>query len=78
MEKLVESVSLTIRMTDGRREEIPLEVWQVGIVTQLLGLQVDLKDPKNWRMSSRESCEERFDLYREAVRELHRKNRNKE
>lgn len=76
MEGKVDRVALALTMTDGRRAEIPLEPWQLEMVTLILGLEVDLDHPEHYRMSSREVYQERASLFREAVREQHRKQRD--
>ena len=37
----IKSVRLVIDAYDGRELEIPLEVWQVDVIREMLGLSVD-------------------------------------
>lgn len=37
----IKSVTLVIDAYDGRKLEIPLEVWQVDVIREMLGLSVD-------------------------------------
>ena len=37
----IKSVTLVIDAYDGRKLEIPLEVWQVDVICEMLGLSVD-------------------------------------
>ena len=76
MEKKVDRVALALHMTDGRRVEIPLEPWQLELVSNILGLQVDLDHPERYRMSPREVYQQRADLYWGAVRELGRRDQD--
>lgn len=76
MERHFESVELLLHLSDGTRQEIPLAVWQVEAVAQLLGLQVSTEVPAEYQLASREAVEERMALYWEAVRKLHRQNRD--
>ncbi|MCM1217398.1 MAG: hypothetical protein NC331_04335 [Lachnospiraceae bacterium] len=69
----VQSVALTICANDGRKLEIPLEVWQVDVVCEMLGLCVDTADLDTYRMRSKERVDERMEIYRHAIRNLHSK-----
>lgn len=60
MKDIIESVGLIIHAKDGRSKEILLELWQVDIVTNILGLQVDLPDLENYVMASKEMVETRL------------------
>lgn len=75
MESRFKELCLLLRMADGEQREIPLEIWQVDVLCQILGLSVSAADPADCRMSGRAVVEERMALYREAVRELHRRDR---
>ena len=76
MEKVIESVGLTLHGLDGQRKEIPLEVWQVEIICQILGLTVKVPDLDE--MSPRDRVAERMELYNNAMKELVSQNREKE
>ena len=78
MEKVIESVGLTLHGVDGRRKEIPLEVWQVEIICQILGLTVKVPDLDDYEMSPRDRVAERMELYNNAMKELVSQNREKE
>jgi len=74
----IESVSLTIKHHDGNQLEIPLEVWQVDIIAQLLGLSVDTTDLKTYTMASRETVDKRMEIYYEAIKKMAQKSRESE
>ena len=67
MEKVIESVGLTLHGLDGQRKEIPLEVWQVEIICQILGLTVKVPDLDDYEMSPRDRVAERMELYNNAM-----------
>ena len=48
----IESVSLRIKAI-GHQLEIPLEAWQVDILSRMLGLCVDTKSLANYKMASK-------------------------
>ena len=77
MEKVIESVGLTLHGVDGQRKEIPLEVWQVEIICQILGLTVKVPDLDDYEMSPKDRVAERMELYN-AMKELVSQNREKE
>lgn len=77
-ESNIESVGLTIRAKDGQVKEIPLEVWQVDIICQMLGLQVNLSDLNNYKMASKENVDEYMAVYHDAVRKIAAANRERE
>lgn len=54
MEKVIESVGLTLHSVDGRIKEIPLEIWQVDVICQMLGLSVGLPDLDTCTMADRD------------------------
>lgn len=64
MEKVIESVGLTLHGLDGQRKEIPLEVWQVEIICQILGLTVKVPDLDDYEMSPRDRVAERMESHR--------------
>lgn len=68
MKHIVKSTGLMIHTEDGREKEIPLEVWQMDIVAQMLGLAVNLSDLNDYRMSPQENVEEHWELYCQAIR----------
>lgn len=68
MENKVKQVALVIHMEDGRSKEISLEVWQVDIVAQMLGLRVNLSDLDDYKMSSKANVEERMKRYYTALK----------
>lgn len=78
MEKVIESVGLTLHGVDGQRKEIPLEVWQVEIICQILGLTVKVPDLDDYEMSPKDRVAERMELYHNAMKELVSPNREKE
>ncbi len=78
MEKVIESVGLTFHGLDGQRKEIPLEVWQVEIICQILGLTVKVPDLDDYEMSPKDRVAERMELYNNAMKELVSQNREKE
>lgn len=76
MDRHFEGVSLLLHLSDGSRQEIPLEAWQVDVLCQLLGVQVSAEAPAEYRLACREAVEERMALYWEAIRGLHRQRRD--
>lgn len=72
MEEIIESIGIIIRTKDKRIKEIPLEPWQTDFLG-LLGLQVNLPDLDDYRMSNREVYEKQKAEYIYALR-LYRKN----
>lgn len=78
MEKMIESVGLTIHSVDGRMKEIPLEIWQVGVISQILGLIVRLPDWDDYEMSPKERVDERMEIYYNAIRDIASKKREEE
>lgn len=58
--------------------EIPLEVWQVDVVREMLGLCVDTSTLDTYRMRSKERVDENMDVYHRAVRELREARGNEE
>ena len=51
--------------------EIPLAVWQVDAVREMLGLCVDTSTLDTYRMRSKERVDENMAIYHRAVKELH-------
>lgn len=68
----IKSVNLSIYAHDGRRMEIPLEEWQVGVITQILGLSADLSLSGQYELSGRKIVEDRMAIYNNAIRQLDR------
>lgn len=78
MEKVIESVGLTIHGVDGQTKEIPLELWQVDTICQILGLMVKVPDLDDYEMSPKERVAERMELYNNAIKNMISQNREKE
>lgn len=78
MEQIIESVGLTLHSADGQMKEIPLEIWQVDIICQILGLIVRLPDLDDYEMSSKDTVNERMEIYNNAIRSMISKNGEKE
>ena len=78
MEKNIQSVGLTLHSVDGQMKEIPLEIWQVDIICQILGLSVRLPDLDDYEMASKDSVNERMEIYNNAIKSMISKNREKE
>ena len=49
----IKSVRLVIDAYDGRELEIPLEVWQVDVIREMLGLSVDTTNLDTYCMRSK-------------------------
>ena len=69
----IQSVKLVVETHGGKKLEIPLAVWQVDAVREMLGLCVD-----TYRMRSKERVDENMDVYHRAVRELREAHGNEE
>ena len=67
---IIESVSLTIKAHSGKRLEIPLEVWQVDILSKMLGLSVDTTSLASYKMASKETVDERMEIYYKAIKKM--------
>ena len=74
----IKNVSLTICAENGQRLEVPLEVWQVDIITQMLGLNVDTSTLASYEMSSKESVDERMKIYHDALKHQNRQSRSQD
>lgn len=72
----IKSVALVIDACDGKKLEIPLEVWQVEVVCEMLGLSVDINNLESYRMRSKERVTEDMDMYHQIMRELFNKTRD--
>lgn len=78
MEKIIESVGLTLHSVDGQIKEIPLEIWQVDIICQILGISVRLPDLDDYEMASKDSVNERMEIYNNAIKSIILKNQEEE
>ena len=67
---IIESVSLTIKAHSGQRLEIPLEVWQVDILSKMLGLSVDTTSLASYKMANKETVDERMEIYYKAIKNM--------
>lgn len=76
IEDTVKCVTLDIHTHDGRTLEIPLEVWQVSAICEILGLCVNTAELDTWRMCSKEGVEENMEFYHAAIKNLNRKDGN--
>lgn len=74
----IQSVKLVVETHGGKKLEIPLEVWQVDVVREMLGLCVDTNTLDTYRMRSKERVDENMDVYHRAVRELREARGNEE
>lgn len=72
MEKIIERVGLKLHSVDGRIKEIPLEIWQVDVICQILGLSVKLPSLDDYEMSPKDRVNERMEIYNSAVRSMWR------
>ena len=54
----IKSVTLVIDAYNGRKLEIPLEVWQVDVIREMLGLSVDTTNLDTYCMRSKEQTNE--------------------
>lgn len=72
-ENKIKSVKLVIDAVDGQSIEIPMEGWQVGVISQIIGLSVDLSLSGKYAMSSKESVDERMAIYNNALKQLYEK-----
>lgn len=70
MEKILESVGLTLHSMDGQIKEIPLEIWQVDIICQILGLCVRFPDLDDYEMASKDRVNERMEIYNNAIKSM--------
>ena len=69
----IKSVTLVIDAYDGRKLEIPLEVWQVDVICRMLGLSVDTANLDTYSMRSKEQVDEGMKMYYHILRNLHNK-----
>lgn len=65
----IESVSLKIKAI-GHQLEIPLEAWQVDVLSRILGLCIDTKSLANYKMASKETVDAHMEMYYKAIREM--------
>ena len=66
----IESVSLTIISHSGKQLEIPLEVWQVDVISRMLWLCVDTKSLSDYKMAGKDTVDERMEIYYKAIKEM--------
>ena len=66
----IESVSLTIISHSGKQLEIPLEVWQVDVISRMLGLCVYTKSLSDYKMAGKDTVDERMEIYYKAIKEM--------
>ena len=64
---------MTIKAHSGKRLEIPLEVWQVDILSKMLGLSVDTTSLASYKMASKETVDERMEIYYDERMEIYYK-----
>ena len=67
----IKSVRLVIDAYDGRELEIPLEVWQVDVIREMLGLSVDTTNLDTYCMRSKEQTDENMKIYHHLLRKSH-------
>lgn len=67
----IQSVKLVLETHGGKKLAIPLAVWQVDVVREMLGLCVDTSTLDTYRMRSKERVDENMAVYHRAVKELH-------
>ena len=65
----IESASLKIKAI-GHQLEIPLEAWQVDVLSRILGLCIDTKSLANYKMASKETVDAHMEMYYKAIREM--------
>lgn len=73
MKNNIQAVTLAIYANDGRKLEIPLEVWQVDVVCEMLGLSVDTSSLETYQRRSKEQVDKNMEIYHNAIRSLHSK-----
>ena len=56
----IKSVRLVIDAYDGRELEIPLEIWQVDVIREMLGLSVDTTNLDTYCMRSKEQTKKTY------------------
>lgn len=74
----IQAVKLVVETHGGKKLEIPLAVWQVDVVCEMLGLCVDTGTLDTYRMRSRERVDADMGIYHRAVKALHEALENKE
>lgn len=68
----IKSVTLVIDAYNGRKLEIPLEVWQVDVIREMLGLSVDTTNLDTYCMRSKEQTDENMKIYHHLLRKSHK------
>ncbi len=71
----IESVILTI-YTQDKKLDIPLEIWQVDAICEVLGLCVDTTNLETYKMRSKELVEKDRKMYHKFIKDLNEKERN--
>ncbi len=72
----IQSVALAIYAKDGRKLEIPLEMWHVTAVCEMLGLQVDTINLDTYSMRNKEQIDEIMEMHYYAIKNLYSKNQD--
>ena len=67
----IKSVTLVIDAYNGRKLEIPLEVWQVDVISEMLGLSVDTTNLDTYCMLSKEHTDENMKIYHHLLKKSH-------
>ena len=67
----IKSVTLAIKAYNGKKLEIPLEVWQVDVICRMLGLSVDTDNLDTYSMRDKERVDEDMKLYYQFLRNLY-------
>ena len=67
----IKSVTLVIDAYNGRKLEIPLEVWQVDVIREMLGLSVDTTNLDTYCMRRKEQTDEKMKIYHHLLRKSH-------
>lgn len=67
----IKSVTLVIDAYNGRKLEIPLEVWQVDVIREMLGLSVDTTNLDTYCMRSKEQTDGNMKIYHHLLRKSH-------
>lgn len=69
MKDFIESVELTIKTNNGKKKNIPLEVWQVDAIAKILGLQVNISGLDGYKLSSQKVVDDRLSAYYGALKD---------
>ena len=71
----IESVALTI-CTKDKKLDIPLEVWQIDAICEVIGLCVDSTNLESYKMRSKDLVEKDMKMYHQFIKDFHEKERN--